>query len=260
MLLLVAILGILVSSTRPRTDQGSLAARKPSYLARYTPATALDLPSKILFGAAFAEATAFLGVDRAGVLLSVAVVMSVAYVLNLQHSIETIVGMAATFAVVATQLGVGPCAQGRTLGVDFLPIVFTPIFIVATLRIFSVVVRPFRRLPAQVGLASSALLVFAVIEVALFVVNPEGSAVLSEAPFGWHIGILGSVAAISVLGYYAPRQVMALLSIAVVYGTVFLKLEGADQAPGVCANSSIWLFAFVVGSAAALTGSVFSTN
>lgn len=253
--LLVAVLLLAVSSNRPKSSR---KARSMNFLVRYgDPGSPASLAGVVL--AALASASAIAAFDDAapfGALVTLYVPVFLLY-LMVPFAGEAIgvLGLAATLWTLrrGDECGVG--ASDRTLAMLLaVLVVVAAANAIVRLGLFGLPQRLSRRRAGHARI----LLLFGVLDTALFVIRPNGLEIWEGAP-AWATPVaLGLLFFIATFGSFAPELVLGLVAIAAALGQVFLAAVEADlvRATGMpCGDPALellWAAGFVAVASAAL--------
>lgn len=254
--LLVAVLLLAVSSNRPRSSR---KARSVNFLVRYgAPGSPGSLAGVVLAALAGATAVTALG-DGAqfGTLATLYVPVFLLYVL-VPFGGEAIGAFGIAMTLWTFQPG-NECGVGASDSA--LVVLFAVLAVVAAA---SAIVRfglfglPQRLARRRTGHAR-VLLLFGLLDTALFVIRPNGLEIWDGAP-AWAAPVaLGLILVIAISGNFAPELVLGLVAVGASIGQVFLAGVEADLVRsggtpcGDPVQELVWAAGFVVVASAALS-------
>jgi hypothetical protein len=149
----------------------------------------------------------------------------------------------------------GPGVSGRTMLV-----VLGVLALVALVNVVTRVGRfPIPRLlPKRRAGPASALLLFGILDIAIFIASPNGLEIWADAPAWATPAVMGLLIFIAFVGSYAPEFVLGLVAIGAVVGHVFLTgieldlVQGASTACGNPTRELLWAAGFAAVATIAL--------
>jgi hypothetical protein len=249
----VGILGFAVLGGRPVIGGSPHSARSLGYFARYVIPT--DGVPEIVIGAfaGLAVADAVLPNPTTGQVVAGYALVLCLYLLPSDDLTERVVGgcgIVATFWILYRDDGcTSPLSEGDKVWLVGLLVLVAGVHLATRLGLV-----PFaRHLPGWMPPGKVVLVVFGVLETALFVVRPNGLEIWDGAPPGARPLALALIAVIALLGSYAPLPVVALLAVGVTLGqlvliAVELQLLAAQPVPDPCRSplsDMAWMAGFV---------------
>jgi len=254
--LLVAVLLLAVSSNRPKSSR---KARSMNYLVRYgAPGSPGSLAGVVLAGLAGASAIkAFDDQAPLGTLATLYVPVFLLYLLApFAGELIGALGIATTLWTLrrGDECGVGASDRALIMLLGVLVVVAAASAVVR-LGLFGL---PQRLSRSRAGHAR-LLLLFGVLDTALFVTRPNGLEIWDGAP-AWAAPVaLALLAVIAMFGSFAPELVLGLVAIAAAVGQVFLagveaELVRSSEAPcGDPVLELVWAAGFVAVASVALS-------
>ncbi len=276
--LLVVTLLIAVSGGRPvrATTAGrrSTKARRPGYLARYDLFTEALVPTAMLTGVAFSEASHIVrGLSIATVAISAAILAFFFFFVSVRLG-AAIAGLAGCLGVLFSFFfSSSPCRdQVSSAGL----IIFSAVVVagVVSAGLFRIPVRVpawlsparvidtlrLRTLPRRRPAGTWMLALFGLVELAVFSAQPAGMDIWSSAPAGavWAFGLL--LAVVAFLGHYAPELVISLCALGLLIATVYLATLELVSTVGACIPAGHFFVVTIAAAVGAAGGQLLSLN
>lgn len=259
--LLVTVLATALQSSRPRSGRGTpRSARSPSFLARYRPADEAESLSGLVI-AAFAawEILEFLDLTNLTGLSAGLFIPLVAYIV-FPNAVALVLGVGGSLAVTAgLVLERGDCADTASAAglLVYAGVLATAALVVMAVRGGWMGLR--RPLRDRIGRGAWALIMFGLLDVAAFVVHPNGIEIWTAAPIWAAPVVLMLVVAVAFFASYAPGFILGLTALGVAFGQGILGVAAADVVIGLenpCGDPGLgvgYAIAFVVFAVAGLS-------
>jgi hypothetical protein len=230
--ILVAILLLAVGASRPGRPHHTRSAHQVSSLGRYRAENdAESLAGIVMSGFAAWSILELIGMSGVpSAIVTAMVVTASAYVL-VANSTAAMLGVLGSLATIGKLLVHSECRDTTSARgiLVFAAVVATSAIVFSIVRLAPGPI--WAPLPHRLSGGAWALVTFGLIDVAAFVVNPQGLDIWAGTPRWAAPAVLGLIVVIAAFAGYAPQFVLRLTALAVVVGNVFLAAAAADVLP-----------------------------
>ncbi len=233
--LLVTVLATALQPARPKSrGRRPAVARTPSFLARYRPvAEAESVAGIVLASFAVWDVLEFFGFRHVGALSLGLLLPLVTYVVA-PNAAALLIGVCGSISVTASLiLDHAQCeaTASAAAAAVYLAVLATAVVVVVAVRSGWMGLR--RPLRNRIGRGAWALIMFGLLDVAAFVVDPNGIEIWTGAPAWAAPTVLALVVLVAFFAGYAPGLILGLTALGVAFVQALLGMAAADVVTGI---------------------------